>query len=218
MKIINRKRRSLKDADENIKIKALAEYLDIPQDEITEGWDENTFETEDGEEYIVCDYDTAYSLAMEDIKESYREMGLDAFTDNFKEYILQDMLDTKALQDTMYQDIKEVANNADKGEVLDDAAMEGLIDSPYGYEGDIGELKEKLIDINYERYEDNPEEYYKEYMDDEEFSKWIADNDYVDVDKIAHECIRWDGIAHFIATYDGNEIDLGHDLYAYRVN
>ena len=48
MKIINRKRRSLKDADENIKIKALAEYLDIDEDEIEQGYDENTFETKDG--------------------------------------------------------------------------------------------------------------------------------------------------------------------------
>lgn len=41
---------------------------------------------------------------------------------------------------------------------------------------------------------------------------------YVDMEKIVEECIRLDGIAHFIAMYDGKEIDLGNGLYAYRVN
>ena len=155
---------------------------------------------------------------MEDIRESYREMGLDAFTDNFKDYILQDMLDTKALQDAMYDYIEDYYNQAYDEEILEYAEAHELIDNTFDYKGDIDELREKLIDEDYDNYEDNPEEYFKEFMGDEEFSKWIADNDYVDVDKIAHECIRWDGIAHFIASYDGNEIDLGHDLYAYRIN
>lgn len=219
MKIINRKkRRCLRDADENIKIKALAEYLEIPEDEITQGYHENIFETDDGEEYIVCDWDTAYSLAMDDIRETYYEMGLDAFTDKFKEYILQDMLDTKALQDTMYQSIEEYYNQAYDEEILEYAEEHDLIDNIHDYDGDVDELREKLIEVDYDNYEDNPEEYFKEFMNEKEFSKWIIDNDYVDVDKIARECIRWDGIAHFIASYDGYEIALEHDLFAYRIN
>ena len=40
----------------------------------------------------------------------------------------------------------------------------------------------------------------------------------VDMDAIVDECISQDGIAHFIAYYDGDEMDLGNGLYAYRLN
>jgi hypothetical protein len=37
-------------------------------------------------------------------------------------------------------------------------------------------------------------------------------------DAIIDECIEWDGIAHFIARYDGDEIELNGGFFAYRIN
>ena len=41
---------------------------------------------------------------------------------------------------------------------------------------------------------------------------------YIDEDEIAQYVIDCDGIAHSLATYDGNEIELDSELYAYRIN
>lgn len=204
--------------DASIKIKALAEYLDIPEDEVHEGWDENNFETDNDGDYIVCDYDTAYSLALEDVRESYRDMGLDAFSENFQQYILDNLLDEKALQDTMYEDIKTYYNGAYDDEILEFAESHGLIDNIYDYDGDIDELREKLIDEDYSNYEDNPSEYYIYMMGEDYFREWVKKNDYVDIDGVARNCVMEDGVAHFVARYDDYEINLGHDLYAYRTN
>lgn len=40
----------------------------------------------------------------------------------------------------------------------------------------------------------------------------------IDMDKVVDKCISMDGIAHFVAIYDGKEINLGNGLYAYRVD
>lgn len=200
------------------KIKALAKYLGISPNEISEGYDDNHFETEDGEEYIVCDYDTALELAEEDVKGVYDDLGMESFTPNYRNYILDNLINEKKLDDMMYDYIEDYYNNAYDEEILEYAESHGMIDSVFDYDGDIDELRQKLIDTDYENYEDNPSEYFKEFMDEKEFSEFIADNDLIDLDNLARDCVMTDGIAHFIAFYDGEEHKLDNDLLAYRVN
>lgn len=38
------------------------------------------------------------------------------------------------------------------------------------------------------------------------------------MDEFVQECIDADGRGHFVANYDGDEIELENDYYAYRVN
>jgi hypothetical protein len=52
----------------------------------------------------------------------------------------------------------------------------------------------------------------------EELADAMKDNDAIDIDAVVEECISEDGVAHFIASYDDNEIDLGDGLFAYRIN
>lgn len=39
-----------------------------------------------------------------------------------------------------------------------------------------------------------------------------------DLDEFIDDAVRADGRGHFIAQYDGDEIELGGDLYAYRID
>lgn len=39
-----------------------------------------------------------------------------------------------------------------------------------------------------------------------------------DLEYLVEDAIRCDGRGHFIAQYDGEEIELSNDLYAYRIN
>lgn len=55
--------------------------------------------------------------------------------------------------------------------------------------------------------------------------EWLKENDMmgqlngmVNVDSMAEDALEWDGIGHFLAQYDGEEIDLGNGLFAYRRN
>lgn len=201
------------------KIKALAKYLDISEDEISEGYDENHFETEDGEEYIVCDYDTAKELAEEDIKELYDEMGLDAFSENYQDYILDNCVDESWFDDALREEADYIysEDNMSDDEIYDEAKGNGLVDDVEEDDADIDDLREQLADSYYGNWSDDPIGWYKDNFDDESFKHIVKENDLVDVDGVARDCILSDGIAHFIATYDGNEIELEDDLYAYRV-
>lgn len=90
----------------------------------------------------------------------------------------------------------------------------GLID-----EGDIVEdPREALIDRLIDQNSSDPVGYFKEFFAGEDFSKFLIDNNLIDINKVIEACISADGVAHFIARYDGEELDLGNDLYAYRVD
>jgi len=39
-----------------------------------------------------------------------------------------------------------------------------------------------------------------------------------DKDEFVEDAIHWDGRGHFMSSYDGEEIELKYDLYAYREN
>jgi hypothetical protein len=39
-----------------------------------------------------------------------------------------------------------------------------------------------------------------------------------DLDHLIDDAIKCDGRGHFLAQYDGDEIELGNDLFAYRIN
>ena len=202
------------------KIKVLAKYLDISEDEIKQTYDENHFETEDGEEYIVCDYDTAKELAEEDVRECYDEMGLEAFSKDYQDYILDNCVDESWFVDALREeaDYMYSEDNMSDDEIYDEAKGNGLVDDVEEDDADIDDLREQLTDKYYDDYSDDPIGWYKDNFDDEAFVHAVKDNDLVDIDAIARDCILTDGIAHFIATYDGDEIELEGDLYAYRVN
>ena len=59
-------------------------------------------------------------------------------------------------------------------------------------------------------------QYIRDTLGSDTFKEWAKDK--VDLDKLADEAIDRDGKEHFISYYDGNEIDLGDGLFAYRLN
>ena len=76
---------------------------------------------------------------------------------------------------------------------------------------------DKLVDIYLDGIDNYADEFRSIYGDNE-FLTAIKKRDLVDLDKVVEEAIDVDGIAHFIARYDGEEIELNDDLFAYRTN
>ena len=169
--------------------KSAEKYFNKPMKQSS--WDENVFETDDGEEYLVVDENKAYDYAKDEIKSVFDDLGLESFTDNFREWILANAVDEDFVDRVLDEEIDFY-----EGEGEDDMVE---------YVKDVKEKGEGL-------------DYLKELYGERDFSKWLEEHNAIDLDKVADEAISWDGLAHFLSSYDGKEHDLGNGLYAYRRN
>lgn len=77
-------------------------------------------------------------------------------------------------------------------------------------------IAEEMYDDHYERLSD-PLEYFSEYGWE---AKDLLERNIVsiDIDEAAEAAVSEDGVAHFISTYDGNEVDLPSGAVAFRTN
>lgn len=223
--------------DDEDRINALAEFLNIDPSEISNSYDYE-YETPEGD-YLVVDEDEATRLAEEDIESLYDDIGLDAFTPDFRDWIIMNALENDWFEDyvkesneSYVEDIEyESGSNGfdnrlieelyDNDILTDDDFVLGEDDEP-----DYSQL-EDYIDI-----EDKKSEYvdlltYRagdpvDYCGDNFGWDWVAEmascHGLLDMQEVKDKCIMEDGIAHFIARYDGEEHDLGNGLYAYRTN
>lgn len=194
---------------------ALADYLGIDIDDVEEtSYSELEFETSEGD-YLVCTYDEAYDLAVEDIKNCMNDLGFDCFTESFRDNIVDRFVYKKALADEVYYDLYYGLFDS-----LSDDEIEDYCESlGVEYEGDDtnrDDLVSAYMDNN--GYDYDPVEYFREFYNEKDLYMFLFDNGYLDEDAICDGAISIDGIAHFISTYDGDEIELSNDLYAYRTN
>ena len=82
---------------------------------------------------------------------------------------------------------------------------------------DVDEFVEMMVDNKIDEGQGGYE-YYKSEFGKEEADKLLIDNNLIDIDAYAKWAVDTDGVAHFLAGYDGNEIDLAHNAQAYRTN
>lgn len=176
----------LPEAQEITKDKVLSDYLkaSVKPSE----YDENVFETENGEEYLVVDEDKARQYAEDDIQATIDDLGLQAFSRNFQDWIINNAIDSNWLEQIKEEEADYFENEGDEetAERYRNMSDDELIDELKGMYGE------------------------------KDFASFVGEN--IDWDKVIDEAISWDGIAHFIARYDGKEIELPNGLYAYRIN
>lgn len=176
-------------SEEDTRAKALAKYFDESVEAI-EVEDDNLYSLPMGETYLVLTEDEAYQAAEEEIREVFDELGLEAFTPNFQDYILNNCLDEDIIQEFINEEMEYFATQEEDQEMVD------YLSSLSGSDAIA---------------------YVRDLFNDHDFSKWAIEQNAFDIDEIVDEAISQDGVAHFIATYDGEELDLGNNLYAYRV-
>ena len=218
------------------RIKALAAYLDVEEDTLKEGYDDMVVETEDGEEYLVCDEDEAREKAEESIRNFIDDFGFTGFTEDFQEWIKNNAIDTEWFEDAMregnefyFDDILEEDSDKFESRAVEELYERGLIDDEdfdededgnvdyTQFRGDPRDYKDDFVDDMCEGWDD-PIEWFRDNFGDEQLTEVITRHDLIVIDVVVDTAIEWDGIAHFIATYDGDEIDLGDGYYAYRLN
>ena len=232
------KNEELKEAlreDDMLKAKALADYLGENVEDV-----ENTginLYTINGDEFFVVTEEEAEEEAGDQIRNLFDDIGMDSFTDSFKDWIINNAIDDREIYNWMedsyrgYVEDIENENDIEYGNRLIQELYDNDILTDDDFEVD--EYGETLYDtlkdgVDLESKKDEyveqlidgitPLEFLRTMYNDEEIGKILEENGIINPDEVIEECIREDGLAHFLATWDSKELDLGNGLFAYRVS
>lgn len=227
----------MEDISDEERIPALANYLNIPEDEIEHLWDYE-YQTSEGD-YLVVTEEEAEELAKEDIRNLYDDLGLESFTPSFRDWIIMNALDNDWFEEAVresyeyyVEDIEDEASSMGYDnrlieemhdhQVLSDDDFEIDEDgepnlSELKEDIDIDDLKEEFVDLLVEEA-GNAVEYCGDNYGWDWVTKMATQNNLIDMNEVVDQCIYEDGVAHFIARYDGDEHELENGLYAYRTN
>ena len=212
---------------------ALAEYLNVEPSAIEYRGNNEYGEEEYPDTYLVLTEEEAYDAAIEDVKNVYDDLGLESFTPTFQDWILDNAAETgwfydafEEMEQSYVDDIENETDSVFENRLIAELVDEGLLteddfDDWGSYEPtlkdtvDLDDLKRQYVE---RLIPDDPVKAYKDEFGKEEFRDAVRNNDLVDIDKVAEEAVSVDGVAHFIASYDGEEIELSNGYYAYRTN
>ena len=196
------------------RFEALAKLLQVEVEDLTVSkYDERVFENEEAGEYIVLTEEEADEAAEESIKELINDMGLESFTEDFQQWILDNCVDSdwfaEALEDYEIGYIEEIRDEEASYEEYKTRLDEEM--------GDAGvDTEDEFLQYLIECYDD-PVEWFKDMFGMEEFTNTIEEYNLIDWESVINEAIEVDGCGHFIATYDGVENEMG-EYFIYRLN
>jgi phage pi2 protein 07 len=186
-------------------------------------------EDSSGDEYIVFeDEDSAEEHAIERVKEDLEENP-----EYFNQDFLMEHIDAEDFFQGIYDeynyvyatDIQSESGDTYANRLIDEMVEWDIMDIEEAESDDAEEIAEDRIDDfvsaltsdqisvgngGYDYYEDN--------FGKEEAMRLVMQNNLIDIDSASEEAVRIDGTAHFISTYDGNQIDLDNEAVAYRIN
>lgn len=218
--------------------KALADYFDVEESSIKFNEADDTFELEDGRVYLVLTEQEAHDKAVEEIESFLDTEGLGVFTEDFMDYVISRFVDEDWFRDALKESneyyLNDIASESDSvygnrliAELYDDGFLEdadfeededGNIDYTTLKDSvDLDDITEDYVEYLVNRDGDPIESYISNFGKDD-FYTAVIDHNLLDISETAEEAIDWDGVAHFIASYDGDELELEDDYYAYRID
>lgn len=220
------------------RIKALADYFDVEESSIKFNEADDTFELEDGRVYFVLTEQEAHDKAVEEIESYLDTEGLGVFSEDFRDYVISRFVDEDWFRDALKESneyyLNDIASESDSvygnrliAELYDDGFLEDA-DFEEDEDGNIDytTLKDSVdlddITEDYAEYlvnrEGDPIESYISNFGKDDFYTAVIDHNLLDISETVEEAIDWDGVAHFVASYDGDELELEDDYYAYRID
>ncbi len=173
------------------------------------GMSGNAIEIEVGSEthLVFENSDGAEEEAIEYVKSLIDDIGVTGFSDGF----WQQHVDWDKIGDELGDDEYNFAYDEPESYLHDE--------EPEGDDDEWSEAqREKAGDMARDNIKSDPQEYLRGMYNEDspEYNKFIEP--YVDQDALVQDAVDTDGIAHSIATYDGNELDLKGGYIAYRTN
>ena len=195
---------------ENIKINALLNYLGETMETAeveTLKHDDNKTVFIDGAEYLVLTDEEADQEYYEYQMNLIDDMGLDSFSDWAKDEILNhhttsdyQVLFNEILEESMTCYIDDLRHMDELEEEMKNAGCDNE-----------DEFLEYLCD------QEDSVDYFKFNFGQDEYNRIIIENNLIDWDSVIQWTKDIDGRG-IVAGYDGIEIELENNLYAYRIN
>lgn len=184
-------------------IQELQEATDLVFSLDDEDGSELTLRSRGNREYLVFENEEAAQRHTI----QYVEDLLDSEMETFNKDWLSNFIDKEKLRKTLWSDVYDMA--------YEDIESEGPPeDQPEDEPFDVDTLARQRADSRLE----DPVEYLKEIYTEAEAATFISNNGCIDVAAAARDAVRSDGVAHFLASYDGNEITLPSGAVAYRTH
>lgn len=214
----------LKDIVENEEIEYDSEYNEV------------RLSTWDYSFRVFNDYDDAYNAAVEDAEGIFDDLGLAALSKDFDYdmYIDEDWFRDALIESMEYYcyDIAEEGSDTYENRLVEECYDRDLIDDDDFGTDEYGEIDytdcikstDRLVSMFVDDYANGVDNWIQEYIDNfgqEEFNTAVEIHGLVDFEQLSKDCVNIDGVAHHLASYDGDErtvYDLfGQDYYIYRV-
>ena len=172
---------------------------------------ENTFEV-NGAEYLVLTEDEREEEFKAYQESLIEDVGLNAFSGWAQDYIIDNFIDDEWFMEAMREHFEYYISDINE-EPADDEKFENR-------------LEEELANYNCEDEEglldyycslEEPTEWFLNNFGEDEFNRTVKENDLIDWEDVINWVAREDGYS-CLATYDGEELELQDNLYAYRIN
>ena len=207
---------------------ALANYLEVDVELIEDAGD-NEFSYDGATYRVLTDSEADYEFD-EAIRNLWDEVGFDGVGDWMHDWILENALDDGALEDLVRESVANDIEWLSDEEVADACIDEGIVSAEEVYDEesdeynpelrddvDFDDLREKLIDARFDAIDDYTEYVNDMGLDSDTLSYYIDDEKVIDALKDDAD-VNGSGRGQELAYYDGDELDLGNGLFAYRVD
>ena len=166
----------------------------------------------EGFEFTVSDdYTALEELATEQVKEIIEDCGL---TQNLiDEAYIKGWIDESWFEDYWREHNEFLAYEEYIQYIATEEELEELENGQTTEE----EIREHYYNDLQSSIENNWVDEFKYQLGDEEFQRVLLQENLIDIDEVANWCVDMDGVAHYIAHYDGDEIEC-NGYYIYRTN
>ena len=195
------------------KIKVLAEFLGISEEEISEGYTDNVFETSDGEEYLVVTDEEADDEFYQYEENLIDELGLDAFSDWAKDYIIENCVDIEWFEDFYHEDYESYANDIETESASSDEYENRL-------EEEMAEAEcttiEEFVEYMVDTIRDDLVGQFEFDFGKDQLADVVSRYNLLDMDAVIDYIKEQDGRGN-MAGYDGVENEEG-EYFIYRIN
>ena len=195
------------------RIKVLAEFLGIKESDISKGYRDNMFETSDGEEYLVVTDKEADDEFYQYEENLIDELGLDAFSDWAKDYIIENCVDTEWFENFYYEDYESYANDIETESASSDEYENRL-------EEEMAEAEcttiEEFVEYMVDGIKDDLVGQFEFDFGKDQLADVVSRYNLLDMDAVINYIKEQDGRG-IMAGYDGIENEEG-EYYIYRTN
>ena len=195
------------------RIKVLAEFLGIEESEILKGYRDNIFETSDGEEYLVVTDEEADDEFYDYEAELIDELGLDAFSDWAKDYIIENCVDTEWFENFYYEDYESYANDIETESASSDE-YENRLEEEMSEAG--VDTKEDFVEYMVDGIRNDLVGQFEFDFGKDQLADVVSRYNLLDMDAVIDYIKEEDGRG-IIANYDGVENEEG-EYFIYRIN